>query len=69
MASKKKPQVTKGAARQLRMSPDLEARILAYQKELRDKFGIENNFSSTVRTLIEKGLKAEWLQQKRGASQ
>lgn len=60
MASKKRklnPQHVKGAARQLRLSPDLEARIRAHQKELRDRFGIENNFSSTVRMLIENGLK------------
>jgi hypothetical protein len=56
MASKKKPK-SLNAARQLRMSPDLEARVRAYQKELRDRFGIENNFSSTVRMLIENGLK------------
>lgn len=62
MASKKKPNPSPhmmGAARQLRMSPDLEIRVRAYQKELRDKYGIETTFSSTVRTLIEQGLKAQ----------
>ncbi len=48
-----------GAARMLRMSSDLEIRVRAYQKELRDKYGIEASFSSTVRTLIEQGLKAQ----------
>jgi hypothetical protein len=61
MASKKaKPREDSsgmGPARQLRMSKDLETRIRAHQKELRDRFGIENNFSSTVRMLIENGLK------------
>jgi hypothetical protein len=62
MASKKQePKQTRvmGPARQLRMSRDLEARIRAHQKELRERFGVENNFSSTVRMLIENGLKFE----------
>jgi hypothetical protein len=59
MTSKKKPkQDDFTVPRMLRMSKDLDARIRAYQKELRDKYGIETNFSSTVRTLIEQGLKA-----------
>lgn len=48
-----------GPARQLRMSKDLEARIRLHQKELRERFGIESNFSSTVRMLIENGLRAQ----------
>lgn len=41
----------------LRMSGDLENRVRAYQKRLRDEQGIETSFSSAVRTLIEQGLK------------
>lgn len=59
MTSKKKPKDDFSVPRMLRMSKDLETRIRAYQTELRDKYGIETNFSSTVRTLIEQGLKAQ----------
>lgn len=58
MSSKKRqPKREMGQARMLRMSGDLENRVRAYQKRLRDEQGIETSFSSAVRTLIEQGLK------------
>lgn len=44
---------------QIRMSEELKARVRAYQKKLQAETGVEINFTTAVRALIEKGLKAE----------
>lgn len=63
MAAKKKKKQKQappdlGAPRMIRMSDDLVDRIRIYKQNLSDKHGLEVNFSSVVRSLIEKGLEA-----------
>ena len=43
---------------QIRMTDDLKERIHEYQKKVFKETGIELNFSETVRSLVEKSLKA-----------
>lgn len=47
-----------GEARMFRMSRDLVERIGVYQDYMKDKHGIEADFSTAVRALIEQGLRA-----------
>lgn len=56
---KRQPHKTNGKRQQqIRMDDDLKARIRDYQQKVQKETGLEVNFSTIVRTLIEKALDA-----------